>query len=193
MGFLGLDQTPVKDDNMFQRMFWPSDNAGDTDTLGKQGFWICFAIGVLSGLILVGHGQLFTGLFTAFFFCVGGMGVREHSQPAAIFVAIAYAMNIFESIVQGRLPGVFTLFLTLLLIANIRATHIAAKWATNGDPAMMPERQKDTLGDLLVDQMPQIVWPNARFPFFVLGAIYLIVTLLGAVMIAMGVPQRLQM
>jgi hypothetical protein len=31
MGYLGLDQSPVKDDNMFQRMFWPSDHAGETD------------------------------------------------------------------------------------------------------------------------------------------------------------------
>jgi len=192
MGFLGLDQTPVKDDNMFQRMFWPSDNAGDTDTLGKQGFWVCGAIGLFSLLTSALQGHPIVGLLTALFFCLGGIGVREHSQPAAVLVAAVYLLNIVAAIASGLPPGALTIILSLLLLANVRATYIAAKWADRGDPSVMPERFNETFADKLVDQMPARVWPIAKIPFFCIAGLYLVLTLLGAVMLAMGVPQKMR-
>jgi hypothetical protein len=192
MGYLGLDQSPVKDDNLFQRMFWPSDQAGEADTLGKQGFWVCLAIGLFSLVVSGFQGQAVIGALTFLFFVLGGMGVREHSQPAAILVAVVYALNIAAGLAMGNPPGALTLILALLLAANIRATYIAAKWAVSGDPDAMPERFNQTFSDKLVDQMPAAVWPRAKIPFFCLAGLYVAVSVLGVVMLAMGVPQKMR-
>ena len=110
MGYLGLDQTVVRDDNMFQRMFWPSDHAGEADTLGKQGFWVCLAIAILSFVVITAQGHWLLGPFTALFFLLGGAGVREHDQPAAVLVAVAYVMNLVAaSFPWAYLPACSTL------------------------------------------------------------------------------------
>src|SRR5580693_9464481 len=100
MGYLGLDQTEIKHDNLFQRMFWPSDHAGEADTLGQQGFWVCTAIATLSLLTLAFQGHPILGVFAGAFYFLGGIGVREHSQPAAILVAVAYLMEIVVGLTQ---------------------------------------------------------------------------------------------
>ena len=192
MGYLGLDESPVKDDNLFQRMFWPSDHAGEADTLGKQGFWVCLVIGVFSLVASGLQGQPVIGVLTFLFFVLGGIGVREHNQPASILVAAVYALNIAAGLAVGNPPGALTLILALLLAANIRATYIAAKWAVSGDPDAMPERFNQTFSDKLVDQMPAAVWPKAKIPFFCLSGLYVALSVLGVVMLAMGAPQRMR-
>jgi hypothetical protein len=192
MGFLGLDGTEVKDDNLFQRMFWPSDHAGEADTLGKQGFWVCWIVGFVSMLMLSFQGQPIAGLFTLAFFCLGGIGVREHSQPAAILVAAAYLLNIVASLFVGVPPGALTIIICLLLVANIRGTYVAAKWQHAGGDDAMPTRFNESFTDKLVDQMPRSVWPKTKILFFVGAGLYLLLSVLGAVMIAMHVPQRLK-
>lgn len=187
MGFLGLDETPVKDDNLFQRLFWPSDHAGETDTLGQQGFWVCLVVGVISlaGLSLQGHWIL--GVFTFLFYGLGGVGVREHSQPAAMLVALAYLLNVLAQVfATGSPPGAIQTLVTLLLLANVRGTWVAAKWAESGDPEAMPERMNQTFGDKLVDQMPARVWPLGRVPFFCIAGLYVVLSIAGAVALAIG-------
>lgn len=93
MGYLGLDQTEIKDDNLFQRMFWPSDHAGEADTLGQQGFWVCVAIATVTFVPLLLQGHWIAGFLIAIFYFLGGIGVREHSQPAAILVAVTYVLG----------------------------------------------------------------------------------------------------
>jgi hypothetical protein len=173
-------------------MFWPSDHPGEADDLGKRGFWLCAAIAVLSMAMMMLQGNLILAGITAVFFLLGGMGVREHSQPAATLVAAAYILNLFAALAQGNPPGALTIIATLLLLGNIRATHIAAKWAGQGDPEMMPERRSASTADFLVDQMPARVWPKARIPFFVLAGIYVALSLLGVVMLLAGLTPRRQ-
>jgi hypothetical protein len=153
---------------------------------------VCVAIGLLSFLGLALRGSPILGLLTALFYWLGGMGVREHSQPAAVLVASAYLLNLLASIAQGVPPGLLTLAAAVLLIANVRGTFIAAKWAAQGDPEAMPERMSETFSDKLVDQMPRTLWPKTRVVFFVIGILYLLLTVLGAVMLAMGLPRRTQ-
>ena len=93
MGYLGLDQTPVKEENLLQRLFWPSDHAGETDYLGKQGFWVCWAVATVSLVLMLVQGHWILAAFNFIVFGLGGMGVREHDQPAAVFVAAAFWLN----------------------------------------------------------------------------------------------------
>ena len=191
MGYLGLDETTIKDDNLFQRMFWPSDHAGESDTLGQQGFWVCTAIAVFSFALLLVQGHWLIGLFTFAFYFLGGMGVREHSQPAAILVAAAYVLEeAIKLFAAGMPPGGIDLVITLLLLANIRGTWIAAKWAGAGHDEAMPERMNATLTDKLVDQLPPRVWPKAKVPFFVLAGVYVLVGVLLAVASADQAPAK---
>ncbi len=191
MGYLGLDETEVKDDNLFQRMFWPSDHAGETDTLGQQGFWICTIIAVGSLVLLSLQGHWMLGLFTFLFYVLGGIGVREHSQPAAILVATAYILELVVQLIgPGIPPGGIGIVISLLLLANIRGTWIAAKWAGKGE--IMPERMNSTITDKLVDQMPARVWPAAKIPFFVMAGLYLLMVVFTTMFFAAQVPTRLK-
>ena len=185
MGYLGLDETPVKDDNMFQRLFWPSDHAGETDQLGQQGFWVCWAVAVVSFVVLMVQGHWLLAPFTLLVYGLGGIGIREHSQPAAMLVAIIYWMNQLAGLAMGRFPGFLGLAGGVLLIANIRGTYIAAKWAAKGDAEVFPERANESFKDRFVDQMPTVVWPRVKIPFFVLASLYAALAVLGIVMLVM--------
>ncbi len=191
MGFLGLDQTEVKDENFFQRMFWPGDHPSDTDALGQRGFWICLAVAVLSFAVSAWGGQWIAGLLVFAFYLLGGIGVREHSQPAAILVTAAYLLGIVATIFLAKAPpGAMQIIVLLILAGNIRATYIADKWAKKGGEEMMPERRDETFADKLVDKMPAAVWPKAKVPFFVIAGLYMLLTILGGVMLASGLGLR---
>jgi hypothetical protein len=183
MGYLGLDESPVKDDNLFQRLFWPSDNASDTDALGVQGFWICMIAATLSFVELLVSGNWIVALLALAFFALGGMGVREHNVAAAILVAVAYLVGVIGNLIVGLPPGVLSLIATVMLFTNIRATHIANRWSKLGDPAVMPDRRTETFIDKFVDQMPARVWPPMQVPFFCIAALYLILSILGTSML----------
>jgi hypothetical protein len=185
MGYLGLDETPVKDDNLFQRLFWPSDNASDTDALGVQGLWICMIVAALSTIWLLVAGSVVTALITLAFFVLGGIGVREHSVPAAVLVAFAYLVGIVGNIFLGIPPGVLPIIAATMLLTNIRATHIANRWAKDGDPSAMPERRQETVLDRFVDQMPSKVWPAARFGFFCVAGVYCGPLIAGTLIVAL--------
>ena len=190
MGYLELDQTEIKEDNLFQRMFWPSDHAGEADTLDKQGFWVCLGIAVLSCVELFVQGHAILAILTLLFYWLGGMGVREHSQPAAILVALAYLLGMVAAAFGGVPPGALGVIASLLLLANVRGTWIAAKLVAEDGAEAMPDRRSETFGDRLVDQMPATIWPTMRIPFFTIEGLYLLLTVFGVVMITMGLQQR---
>ena len=158
--------------------------------LGKQGFWVCLGIAVMSLIVVTFQGHWILALFTALFYLLGGIGVREHDQPAAVLVAATYVLNEVAGLFVGLPPGILGLAATVLLVANIRGTWIAAKWADSGEPDVMPDRFNTTFSDKLVDQMPAKVWPKARVPFYCLAGVYVLLTALGIVMLAMHVPGR---
>jgi hypothetical protein len=192
MGYLGLDATEqVKPDNMFQRMFWPSDHAGESDDLGKQGFWVCIAVAMLSAIVLLSQGHWFLALFVTAVYLFGGIGIREHSQVAAIFVAATYWLDQLASLASGRFPGFLGIAAGVLLIANIRGTWIAAKWARIGGPDAMPERQSGTVRAWVVDQMPAKVWPVMQYPFYVIAGLYSLLVIAGVVLVfSVGPAQK---
>jgi len=182
MGYLGLSGPIVKEDNIFQRLFWPSDHAGEADSLGQQGFWVCATVAIFSAIMLTIGGHWAIALLTFIFFALGGIGVREHSTFAAASVALVYLLNQALVLLAG-VPSFLGLAVSVLLIANIRGTWIAAKWAKSGDPDAVPERMRETWRDRLVDQMPARVWPKGRSIFYCVAAIYVLMNVLGTVAI----------
>lgn len=184
MGYLGLSGTPYKEDNLLQRLFWPSNHAGEADTLGQQGFWICSFVALLSFVLLSFQGHWILGLLSLLFFGLGGMGVREHSTAAAVLLALAYIGLELGTLLAGRFPGFLDLAFTILLMANIRGTWVASRWMHHGDPEAFPERMQETWRDRLVDQLPARVWPKTRVLFFVVAGVYLFLLFFGSIVLA---------
>ena len=184
MGILGLAEPIDKQENLVQRLFWPSDHAGEADFLAQQGFWICALVAVASSLILLLQAHWGMAFLTLAFFILGGIGVREHNTPAAACVALAYLFNQATGLMSGRYPGFMSIVAAVLLIANIRGTWVAARWARNGDPHVFPERLRRTWKDRLVDQMPTRVWPLAKLPFFCIAGAYMLLTISATVTLA---------
>jgi hypothetical protein len=189
MGYLGLSEPLEKEDNLLQRLFWPGDHAGEADTLGQQGFWICAVVAIGSFVVLAVPGHWILALLTLAFFGLGGIGVREHSTVAAVLVAVAYVLNQTANVMAGKFPGFLAIVAGVLLIANIRGSWVAARWAKRGDPEAFPERMRETWRDRLVDQMPALLWPRARIAFFCVAGIYMLVLLLGTVMLSRRVSE----
>jgi hypothetical protein len=179
MGILGLTEPAEKEQNIFQRLFWPADHAGEVDFLGQQGFWICMLVAAGSFIVLAIQSHWLIAILTLAFFALGGVGVREHSTAAAVLVAFAYLLNLFSAFATDQPPGLLTIAAAVLLLANIRGTWIAARWTKRGDPDAFPDRLKETLRDKLVDQLPARIWPKSKVVFFVISAVYIVLAALG--------------
>lgn len=190
MSTLGLDGRPEEQDNIFQRIFWPSNHAGEADALGQQGFWVCLIVGVISAGISLFTGHFLIGLLVFGFYWFGGMGVREHSISAAIIVALGYIAALVFAVSTGHFPGFLDIAITVILLANIRGTYIASSWKAKGDPEVFPDRMNVTFFDRLVDQLPAKLWPKGRYAFFCLGVIYGALLALGTVGILRAPPHQ---
>lgn len=187
METLGLSGPPQPRDSFFRRLFWPSDNASDADTLAQQGFWLCFAIGVLSLVVQSLQGHWIIGVLTALIFTLGGAGVREHDLFAAISVAVMYITNIVALLTiailfHGQPPGILSFFAALLLLGNIRAGRISAKWARL-DPESVPLRMNETWQDKLADQMPARIWPKTKYVYYVVATAFYLLSLAGMIIV----------
>jgi hypothetical protein len=131
MQTLGLSSSMPKSESRFKSIFWPSiRNSSDVDYLGAQGYWICSAVAVLSLIVSIFTDHPIAGAFTFLFFYVGGVGVREHSRYAAAVVLILYVGDV---LVSG--PGALKVFLSAILLSNLRATWIASRWTSEPDGA----------------------------------------------------------
>jgi hypothetical protein len=182
METLGLSGPPAPKDSFFRRLFWPSADSADADALGQQGFWLCLILAVISVVTAAFQGHLILGVLFGIFYFLCGVGVREHDVVAALAVAGVYLVNITAiSLVLKTAPGILTVFIELLLIANVRGCWIASKWSKTGDPDLIPARLNETWQDKLVDQMPARVWPRLRIVFYALSVVVLLLTIAGAV------------
>jgi hypothetical protein len=181
MSTLGLDGRPQREDNIIRRVFWPSDHAGEADTLGQQGYWVCLFVGLVSAGISVFTGHALVGLLIFAFYWLGGMGVREHSVSAAVIVAFGYIAGLIFAIATRHLPGLLDIGITVILLGNIRGTYVASSWKAKGDPEAFPDRMNITFFDRLVDQLPAKVWPRGRYAFFSVSLVYGLLLLVGTV------------
>jgi hypothetical protein len=187
MQTLGLADSTPRSEGRLKSLFWPSiQNAWDVDYLGQQGFWICVVVGAMSLVVALIHGQWITGLLVALFFFLSAIGVREKSVTAAAMVFVAYTLDFVVSIIM-LMPGnpLIRAIFCLLLFSNLRATWIASRWRQeeDSDGAEQPMRFNDTWRDKLVDQLPPLVWPKLRIPYYVLAAVYLLLSIAGTGML----------
>jgi hypothetical protein len=184
METLGLSGSRSEPDNIVKRLFWPGNNPSEVDSLGQQGFWVCFAVALLTLIILTYQRHWLLGIFAAFVYFLGGIGVREHSFNAAALITSAFTLDFFSIILLGRFPGFLLIFALLLLFANLRGTWIASHIYQMTEPEELPSRLNETWADKLIDQMPARVWPNARKIFYWIAGLYLALECVGIVLIA---------
>jgi hypothetical protein len=188
METLGLSSPRQKEDNFFQRLFWPTiHNQYDVDLLGAQGFWIAAAVGLVSGIVLTISGQLLIGLVVAFVFIAGACGVRERSIAASILIFVLYLLDVMSRYIltptQAGSP-VVAFIAIMLLLANVRATIISETWfraAEGQGDHDLPERITSSFSDKLVNQAPIVIWPKIKYPFFVIAVILIFLTATGIV------------
>jgi hypothetical protein len=180
MQTLGISDKQQEPDNFFRRIFWPSNHPSDMDLLGQQGFWVCAFVAVVSIIQGIVSGQIF--LFFAVVFALGGIGVREHSTAAAVCVSGLYFVNVAgAAIIRHNVPGVLTLAILGLLLANIRGTWVAGRWKNVVTENDLPTRFNENWRDWLVDILPPRIWPRGRYAFFGLCSIAFLLTIIGLV------------
>lgn len=188
METLGLSGPPVRNENIFRRIFWPSADSVDADMLGQQGFWICLLLALLTVIGAAFRGSIIIGVLFSLFYFLGGIGVREHDVVASISVAAVYVLNAAAAVLMTRqFPGWLVLFIILILASNVRGCWIASKWLRSGDPDLIPRRMNENWRDKLVDQMPALVWPRIRRVFYVLAFLVFMATLAGTIVVV-GFP-----
>lgn len=178
MQTLGISNSTPKTENRLKNLFWPTiETATDVDTLGAQGYWVCAIIAayVFIYLTIIGHPIL--GFFLLVFYYLSGVGVREHSRYAA---AIVFVIFLADTLAQ---PGILKVFLTALLLSNLRATWIASRWKSEAGEAAMPIRLGNTWGDKFADKLPLWLWPKIRIPFYVFSGAFLLFIIVGLAMI----------
>jgi hypothetical protein len=186
MQTLGLSSQPQPADNMFKRLFWPSiESQYDVDLIGKQGFYVCVVVAIVSLLSLLILGMPIAGLFTALVYFVAGCGVRERSIAASVFALILYATNFIGGMVVGSFGNPFIqTVIMMLLLANVRATVISRRWLQNPKDeleAELPTRAQTSLIDRFANQLPAVVWPKGKYLFYPLATIFLMLTIAGLV------------
>jgi hypothetical protein len=180
MQSLNLSGETKKSDGRLKSLFWPTvDNAWDVDYLGQQGFWICFIVALVN-LVFVGvsasflpgsNARLLTlvlGAIVCFVYFVGGMGVRQGSWPAAVTI---FALYVIDQLASGHPPGILSVIIAGVLLSNVRATILAARWKPATDDEDRPTRFNETFRDKLVDQLPPRAWPVLKYPFYILALI----------------------
>lgn len=191
METLGLSGPPVRNENIFKRIFWPSADSVDADMLGQQGFWICLLLALLTVVTAAFRSHIILGVLFGLFYVLGGIGVREHDVVAAISVATVYLLNAVGAVLMTRqFPGWLVLFVILILASNVRGCWIASKWLRSGDPDLIPMRMNENWRDKLVDQMPAHLWPRIRAGFYVLAILVLLATIAGTIVLIARGPQR---
>jgi hypothetical protein len=176
---LGLSTSTPRTESRLKSIFWPSiQNQTDVDYLGRQGFWLC--------LIPAGQSLLFAMIYRRFpavrvvflgyflFYASAAIGIRERDRlaaSAAFLVFLLSLINYLRVAAAGASRGLFDFggvlnyFIAALLLANVRATWIAAASLRGAD--FTSERLNETMIDKFSDRMPALVWPVLRFVFAV--------------------------
>lgn len=185
MQTLGLADAGERSDSRLKSLFWPSVQSGaDVDYLGAQGYWICTLIAVVSLVFSLLQGRPFLAITFLLFFYFGGVGVRQRDPLAAGMVFLFYAVDTLTTVFVMVFASpwgmiVFRIFVTALLLSNVRATWIASKWKADSEEGALPPRLNETWSDKFADQLPAVLWPKARIAYYIFGACVLTLVSIG--------------
>jgi hypothetical protein len=178
---LNLSGSSVRSESRLKSLFWPQiENGSDVDYLGAQGYWVCTLVAVVSFVFLAVSVKPITGAAILLFYYLGGVGVRERSRYAAVFVFAMYLLDTFIS------PGVVRILFAALLLSNLRATWIASGWKPGSEEAFLPPRLNDSLTDKFRDTFPAWLWPKIRIPYYIFSSAFLILVIFGLFMMLLG-------
>jgi len=172
MQTLGLSESTPKTEERLKNLFWPSiRNEVDVDYLGRQGYWICFGVAVVTLAFNLFTGSVWGGIFESTFFFLGGVGVRARSRFAAIAVFCAYLLSaLLLQRLTGQGFGILRIIFLALLLANIRGTWLSAMWRTSAtEPPPMPLDK--TIWDKLSDRLPIFLWPKTKWILYVMAVL----------------------
>jgi len=197
MQTLGVSDSAPKSEGRIKSLLWPSiQSASDVDYLGIQGYWVCTLVAAMTLIVaLFTLAQpidarqailvlLFFGLLSLFFY-IGGVGVREGSRFAAVIVFVVYLLDTLTALLSSPVSGgsLIRLAISAVLLSNLRATWIGARWVPGAEESALPPRRSATLGDKFVDQLPRWLWPKIRIPYYLLSAFVSLLVLLSWVAI----------
>lgn len=185
MGDTGLSERPLKRDNLFQRLLWPSNHAGQSERLGEQGYLLCAIVAAVAGAALGFEKQYTASLLTFVFFFLGAIGVRAHEPLVANLLATGYVLNTAANWISGSPPGVFTIAGAILLIANVRVTIVANRWATRHQHVSLEKLSADW-SERLLDELPVFFWPRVKIAFRIVAIVYLLLILIGIATLIFG-------
>lgn len=189
MQTLGISDSTSRSESRLKSLFWPSIESGvDVDYLAVQGYWVCTLVAALSFVLLFVAHQPIIGAVVFLLFHLGGAGVREHSRFAATIIFVYYVVDTLASfkLFLGS-PGsiVLRVIIAALLLSNLRATWIAARWRSGSDEAALPLRLDDTWADKLANKWPTWVWPKIRVVYYVFSIGFLVLVSFGLVVMAL--------
>jgi hypothetical protein len=189
MQTLGLSSAPQPTDGLFKRLLWPEiANEYDVDLVGQQGFWICFAVAVITTVASLFMGRAILGVFIGATYFLGALGVRQRNAAAAALIFLCYLLDRASSVESAVLglggTGIPLLGIvaTMLLFANVRATVLSRRWqasATPSEVSEMPERSTSSFADKLANVMPDKLWPRTRYVFFPLASVLILISIWG--------------
>jgi len=194
MQTLGISDSTSRSESRLKSLFWPSIESGvDVDYLAVQGYWVCTLVAAFSFVLLFAAHQPIIAAVVFLLFHLGGAGVREHSRFAATIIFVYYVVDTLASfkLFLGS-PGsiVLRVIIAALLLSNLRATWIAARWRSGSDEAALPLRLDDTWADKLANKWPSWVWPKIRVVYYVFSIGFLLLVSFGLVVMALrGVRQ----
>jgi hypothetical protein len=179
MQTLGLSDSTPRTENRLKSLFWPSIQTGtDVDYLGTQGYWVCVIVAAISFVTTLAFAP-FSAVISLLYFFFGGVGVRERDRYAA---AVVFLLFFIDMLLR---PGVVNVIFSGLLLSNVRATWIARAWQPDSEDAILPARMDGSFADKFSDKLPMWLWPEVRYPYYVLSACVLLLSIVGALSVAL--------
>jgi len=183
MQTLGISDSTSRSESRLKSLFWPSIESGvDVDYLAVQGYWVCTLVAAFSFVLLFAAHQPIIAAVVFLLFHLGGAGVREHSRFAATIIFVYYVVDTlasFKSFLGSPGSIVLRMIIASLLLSNLRATWIAARWRSGSDEAALPLRLDDTWADKLANKWPTWVWPKIRMVYYVFSIGFLVLVSFG--------------
>ena len=180
MQTLGLSDSTPKPENRLKSLFWPTiRHEYDADYISRQGFWLCWILALTTFVFLVLISGVVAGTIDVVYLLLGGIGVRQRSLPTAVIVFVNYilgAILVWTRGIGGNIA--ITLIASALLLSNIRATWMVARWrekATEPPPLLSTA----TFLERISNSFPAAVWPVGRFIFYPLAALEVFCLLYG--------------